>query len=304
MDVFLTGASGYIGGVVAQHLIRAGHTVRGLTRTPSVVEALAAAGIDPVVGDLDDTPLLQLEAKRADAVVNTANSDHRGAVEAFIDALSGSGKVLIHTSGTSVIADDAQGRSTSDTIFDDAAPITPGDHPIRRARHAIDTTVVDARGAGIRSVVLCNSLIYGNGVGPRQQTVLIPPLVAQARASGEVRVVGHGVNRWSTVHVDDMADLYHLALADPTATGFYFVEGGRDASFLEIGEAISRRMGLASVQPWELDSAAAAWGEGFARYALGANSRVRATRARALGWQPSRPSVTDWIEHDMPLAAT
>jgi nucleoside-diphosphate-sugar epimerase len=301
MDVFLTGASGYIGGVVAQHLIREGHTVRGLTRTPGVVDSLAAKGIDPVVGELDDVALLAWEAERADAVINTANSDHRGAVEAFVGALGGSGKVLIHTSGTSVIGDDAQGRSVSGTIFDDAAPFTPGDHPIRRARHAIDTTVVGACGAGIRSVVLCNSLIYGNGTGPRPQTVLIPPLVAQAHTSGVVRVVGQGVNRWSTVHVDDMADLYHLALTDPATAGFYFVESGQDASLVEIGEAIARRMGLGPVQPWDLDSAADVWGEGFARYALGANSRVRATRARTLGWLPSGPSITDWIEHDMPL---
>lgn len=301
MDVFLTGASGYIGGVVAKHLIRHGHTVRGLTRTASAVSALAAQGMDPVVGELDDFGLLTREAKRADAVVNTANSDHRGAVETFIGALSDSGKVLIHTSGTSVIGDDAQGQRASGTVFDDASPVTPGDHPIRRARHTIDTTVVGACGAGIRSVVLCNSLIYGNGSGPRPHTVLIPPLVQQARTSGVVRVVGRGVNRWSTVHVDDMADLYHLALTDQAATGFYFVEGGRDASFLEIAEAIARRLGLGSAQPWDLDAAGAAWGEGFARYALGANSRVRATRARALGWQPARPSVTDWIVNDMSL---
>jgi len=301
MDIFLTGASGYIGGAVAQRLIRDGHTVRGLTRTPGVVDTLAAAGIDPVVGELDDLPLLQREAKRADAVINTANSDHRGAVEAFIGALRGSGKTLIHTSGTSVIGDDAQGRSASSTVFDDVVPFSPGDHPVRRARYAIDTTVVDARGAGIRSVVLCNSLIYGTGVGPRPQTVLIPPLVAQARTSGVVRVVGHGLNRWSTVHLDDMADLYHLALTETAATGFYFVEGGRHASFAEIGEAIARRLGLGPIEPWGLDAAAAAWGEGFARYALGANSRVRATRAHALGWRPSGPSVTDWIGHDMPL---
>jgi nucleoside-diphosphate-sugar epimerase len=301
MDVFLTGASGYIGGVVAKHLIREGHTVRGLTRTPSVVAALAAAGIDPVVGELDDVPLLAREAERADAVVNTANSDHRGSVEAFIGALSGSGKVLIHTSGTSLIGDDAQGQSAYGTVFDDAAPFAPGDHPIRRARHAIDGTVVGACGAGIRSVVLCNSLIYGNGYGPRRQTVLIHPLVTQARASGVVRVVGQGLNRWSTVHVDDLADLYHLALTDPATAGFYFVEGGQDASFLEIGGAIARRLGLGPVQPWGMAAAAAAWGEGFARYALGANSRVRATRAHALGWQPSGPSVAEWIQNDMPL---
>jgi uncharacterized protein YbjT (DUF2867 family) len=111
MDVFLTGASGYIGGAVAKRLIREGHTVRGLTRTPGVVDTLAAAGIAPVVGDLDDVPLLEREAKRADAVINTANSDHRGAVETLISALRGSGKILIHTSGTSVIGDDAQGQS-------------------------------------------------------------------------------------------------------------------------------------------------------------------------------------------------
>ncbi|MFC8074609.1 NAD-dependent epimerase/dehydratase family protein [Streptomyces sp. NPDC057307] len=306
MDIFLTGASGYIGGAVAKRLIRDGHTVRGLTRTSGVVDTLTAAGIDPVVGELDDAALLEREAKRADAVVNAAHSDHRGAVETFIGALRDSGKVLIHTSGTSVIGDDAQGLSASSTVFDDAVPFSPGDHEVRRARYAIDRAVVDAGGggeggAGLRTLVLCNSLIYGNGTGPRPQTVLIPPLVIQARRSGTVRVVGSGLNRWSTVHLDDMADLYALALTEPTAEGFYFVAGGEDASFAEIGQAIARRLGLGPVEPWDLDSAAAAWGEGFARYALGANSRVRATRARALGWHPSAPPVTAWIEDEMPL---
>ncbi|ANZ35767.1 epimerase [Lentzea guizhouensis] len=297
MHVFLTGASGYIGGAVARELVRAGHTVRGLTRTPGVAGTLAAAGIEPVVGDLGDTALLHREAERADAVVNTANSDHRGAVDTFVKALRGSDKVLVHTSGTSVIGDDAQGEPSS-TVFDDAAPFSPGDHPIRRARYDVDRAVLDAE---VRSVVLCNSLIYGNGTGPRPQTVLIPPLVEQARSSGVVRVVGRGLNRWSTVHLDDTADLYLLALTDPAATGFYFVEGGEDVSFAEIGQAIARRLGLGPVQPWDLAAAGAVWGEGFARYALGANSRVRGTRARALGWRPSRPSLTDWLEHDMPL---
>lgn len=172
---------------------------------------------------------------------------------------------------------------------------------IRSAEYAIDTAVTAARNAQIRSVVLCNSLIYGNGFAPRPQTVLIPPLIAQARASGVVRVVGRGINRWSTVHIDDTADLYHLALTNSSATGFYFVEGGQDISFREIGEAIARRIGLGPVQPWELEAAATAWGDSFARYALGANSRVRATRAHALGWKPSAPSITHWIEHEMPL---
>ncbi|MEU7480811.1 NAD-dependent epimerase/dehydratase family protein [Lentzea sp. NPDC042327] len=298
MHVFLTGAGGYIGGAVARRLIGAGHTVRGLTRTPGVVGELAAAGIDPVVGDLGDTALLDREARRADAVVNTANSDHRGAVDTFVEALRGTDKVLVHTSGTSVVGDDAQG-GPSGTVVDDAVPFTPGDHPVRRARYDLDRAVVDA---DLRSVVLCNSLVYGTGTGPRPQTVLVPPLVEQARSSGVVRVVGRGLNRWSTVHLDDMADLYLLALTEPAATGLYFVAGGEDVSFADIGQAIARRLGLGPVRPWGLEEAGAAWGEGFARYALGANSRVRATRARALGWRPSRPSLTDWLEHEMPLS--
>ncbi|MFI5842592.1 hypothetical protein ACIA8K_23075 [Catenuloplanes sp. NPDC051500] len=134
----------------------------------------------------------------------------------------------------------------------------------------------------------------------RPETVLLPPLVAQARTSGVVRVVGPGLNRWSNVHVDDMADLYARALTDPAATGFYFVEGG-DASFGEIGAAIAGRLGLGPVQPWSLDEAARAWGAGLARFALGSNSRVRATRARQLGWTPAHASITTWIRDGMTI---
>jgi nucleoside-diphosphate-sugar epimerase len=300
MNIFLTGASGYIGGALGARFTSEGHAVRGLVRNPEHAAGLSAAGITPVVGTLDDSDLLAAEAGRADAVVNAADSDHRGAVDTFVSTLRGSGKVLLHTSGSSLIGDDARGEAGSGSVVDDATAVTPDSHPIRRARFAIDTTVVDAGRHGVRSAVLCNSLIYGTGVPPGSETVLIPPLVHQARDSGVVRVVGRGLNRWSTVHIDDMATLYALALVDPRAEGFYFVENG-DASFGEIGTAIARRLGLGPVRPWSLDEASAAWGEGFARFALGSNSRVRATRAQDLGWAPKHTSVTEWIEHDMPV---
>ncbi len=300
MKVFLTGASGYIGGTVAQRLLTDGHQVRGLVRDPDKVGPLTARGVTPVVGDLDDSDLLAAEARAADAVVNAANSDHRGAAHALVAALAGSGKTLLHTSGTSVIGDDAAGEAVTPHVFDDTRPFAANTHPIRQARHAIDTFVVGGAASGVRSAVLCDSLIYGTGTGLQTQTALIPPLVEQARASGVVRVVGHGLNRWSTVHVEDMASLYSQVLADPAASGFYFVEAG-EACFADIGAAIARRLGLGPVQFWNVKEAAATWGEGFARYALGANSRVRATRARQLGWTPTRDSVTEWIQRDMPL---
>src|SRR5215471_20674832 len=135
MRIFLTGANGFIGGAAASALVAHGHSVRGLVRDKARVDAAAAQGIEAVVGSLDDAELLQAEARAADAVVNAASSDHRGAVEALIAGLSGSGKPLIHSSGSSIVADLAMGEP-SDRIFHEATPIEP--HADKAARVAID----------------------------------------------------------------------------------------------------------------------------------------------------------------------
>src|SRR4030095_6892216 len=96
MQIFLTGANGFIGGAVASALVADGHTVRGLVRNKAKADAVAAYGVEAVVGSLDDASLVQAEARAADAVVNAASSDHRGAVEALIAGLSGSGNTFLH----------------------------------------------------------------------------------------------------------------------------------------------------------------------------------------------------------------
>src|SRR5438093_4003956 len=207
MRVFVTGANGFIGGAVASALIADGHKVRGLVRDKVRADTVAPQGIEPVVGSLDDAALLQAEARAADAVVNAASSDHRGAVEVLIAGLAGSGKPFLHTSGSSIVADLAMGEP-SDRIFHEGTPIEP--QAEKAARVAIDRLVLNA--PGIRCVVLCNSMIYGNALGPPARSVQIPALVAQAKASGIARYIGRGLNRWSNVHIADVAALYALVL--------------------------------------------------------------------------------------------
>ena len=189
MKVFVTGASGYIGGSVAVRLTQAGHEIRGLARNRSKADLLKQLGVEPVLGELQDAELLKMEARRADAVINAADSDHRGAVEVLIEALAGTGKALLHTSGSSIVGDDARGEP-SDAVFDDNSPIEPT--PDKEARVAIDRLVIGAAGRGVRSAVLCNSLIYGWGLGPHKESIQVPDLVRQARKSGVPRHVGRG----------------------------------------------------------------------------------------------------------------
>jgi nucleoside-diphosphate-sugar epimerase len=236
---------------------------------------------------------LQAEARAADAVVNAASSDHRGAVEALIAGLSGSGKPLIHSSGSSVVADLAMGEP-SDRIFHEATPIEP--HADKAARVAIDRLVLAA--SGIRSVVLCNAMIYGNALGAPAQSVQIPALVGQAKASGVARYIGRGLNRWSNVHIADVAALYALAIAKAPPGTFMYVESGEEA-LGEISKAIAARLGLGAPQSWSAEQAIAAWGWNMAVFSLGSNSRVRGKAAADLGWSPTRRSVTTWIANEL-----
>jgi nucleoside-diphosphate-sugar epimerase len=295
MKVFVTGAAGFIGGSIAAGLVKAGHEVVGLVRKPEQLDEVKKIGVTGVLGALTDRDLLIAQAQAADAVINAASSDNRAAVEAFIDALAGSGKVFLHTSGSSIVGDASGGEGTDKIYYEDNLPVPTED---KAARVAIDNLVLDAANKGVRSAVLCNTLIYGHGALPRD-SVQLPRLLKQARKSGVVRHVGPGRNIWSNVHIDDVVDLYLLALEKTAAGAFYFVESG-EASFGEMSAAIAKALDLGPAQDWPLELAKEEWGYEMASYGLGSNSRVRGERGRKqLGWQPHRPPVLDWIAGDM-----
>ena len=135
-------------------------------------------------------------------------------------------------------------------------------------------------------------------LGPPAQSVQIPALVRQAKASGVVRYIGRGLNRWSNVHIADVAALYVLALTKAPAGSFMYVESGEE-DLSEIAKAIAARLDLGAAQSWSAEEAIAAWGRATAVYSLGSNSRVRGKTAAALGWSPTRRSITAWIAEEL-----
>ena len=297
MKIFVTGVTGYIGGSLAERLVRGGHDVHGLVRSETQVESVKQQGIVPVIGSLDDSAVLSKAAHEADAVINAASSDHRGAVETLVEALSKSEKLLIHTSGSSIICDDARGEYQNATIFDDNSSLEP--LPMRAARVEIDRFVRRAGiDLGIRAVVICPSMTYGAGRGMQVNSDQIPKLAAHSIKKGAGLYIGKGLNRWSNVYIDDLVDLYLLALDKAPSASFFFAENGEE-SLLRVAEAVSRSLGFAGeTLSWKADEAIAAYGD-WARFALASNSRVRATNARSLlAWKPNGPTLIDVLEGD------
>jgi nucleoside-diphosphate-sugar epimerase len=293
MNIFLTGASGYIGGTVAAKLIAAGHQVSGLARDEARAAQLRERDITPVVGTLDDLDVLDNAARAADAVINAANADNPFAARVLIDALRGSGKRFVQTSGTTVIADTAGGEAgglvyTEDTPFD---PL-----PEKAGRVATDRMVSEAANDGVHSVVICPSLIYGQGLGVRPHSPQIPAFIEMAKASGVPRHIGPGANIWSHVHIEDCADTYLLALERGPAGAFYYVEAG-EAAMIDTNRAVGRLLGMGeATEALSISDAVRAWGPAMT-YAMSANVRVRADKARAmLGWTPKGPALFDDIE--------
>ncbi|UUZ84136.1 NAD-dependent epimerase/dehydratase family protein [Paenibacillus sp. P26] len=291
--VFVTGATGYIGGSVALKLCQAGFQVTGLTRTAEGAAGLRALGISPFIGTLNDYgPLIQA-AKEADIVVNAADSDHTFAVTTLLTALEGSGKTFVHTSGSSIVGDKAAGN-TAPKVYQEEI-IEP--LPEKLARVAIDRTVLAAAHRGIRSIVICPSLIYGTGHGIHKESIQVPWLIDLALERGAACHIGKGENVWSNVHIDDLVELYLLAVEHAPAGSFFFAENG-EASMKEVGEAINRAFELGpATEMMSLDEAIKRWGPEAAHFAFGSNSRVRSTKARKmLGWNPKGASLLEEIE--------
>jgi nucleoside-diphosphate-sugar epimerase len=295
MKIFITGASGYIGGSVAAALVAAGHQVSGLVRSDDVATALANRGVTAVRGALDDADVLANAARDADVTINAADAGHRVAVEAMLKALAGTRKTFVHTSGSSIVGTRA-GGALVEAVFDEDTPFTPT--PQRAPRVEIDRMVRSAAANGVRSIVIAPSMIYGRGHGLNPHSMQVPWLIRMAKKFGVAKHIGTGENRWSNVHIDDLIALYVLAIEKAPASAFYFAENGEN-SMRELCEAISRMLGQGGrTESMSVEEAAAEWGEGPANDTMGSNSPVRARRARAeLGWRPTGPSIIQEIEH-------
>ena len=282
MNIFLTGATGHVGSAVLARLLEAGHTVHALARSEKSAATIRATGATVVGGDLTDTDVLARAAQASDGMIHTASPGDASSADvdtALLDAVLPvlSGKSYVHTSGIWLHGSGAELTETS--------PYAPPQ--ITAWRVPLDARVrAAADERGVRSVVIAPGIVYGAGLG-------IPNvLVGGPTPNGKVQYPG-GPQHWTTVHADDLADLYLAALTHATSGSYFFGVSGQNPTVLELAEAGAAARGLEGVEPEPEESARGRLGPMYE--ALSLDQQATGDAARSLGWTPTRPTLREEI---------
>ncbi|WP_405021114.1 NAD-dependent epimerase/dehydratase family protein [Kitasatospora sp. NBC_00070] len=278
MQIFLTGGSGYLGRSTIRALVARGIGVTALARSEHAARTVSELGATPVAGALTDTDVLRAAAGRADGVIHlgvdyaegTADID-RAAAQALQDGV-GSGP-YVHTGGVWVYGD-------TDGVADEDAPLSPP--RITAWRPENEQRVLARAAAGGRPVVVMPGLVHGRSGGLAQSFFVDP-----GRIAGAVPCIGDGSNHWALVHVDDIAELYVLAL-NARAGSVYAGAGGQNLPLAHITRALAHAAGCPGrIDSLTLDEAVGRMGPIAEAFALDQQfSGVRARRE--LGWTPTR----------------
>lgn len=225
MKILVTGATGFLGFRLLEHLKAAGHEVVGTGRNPVMAEKIRYLGIPFTAADIQDADLLTQMTQGLDAVVHTAGlSSPWGAYEAFYQAnvvgteqvvaacLKNQVRRLVHISSPSIYV-----RNADCVDIKESDPL-----PERFLNHYATTKFlaekVVARGQeqGLETVMLRPRALVGRG-----DTVIVPRLL-RAHQQGRLRVIGNGQNIVDLTPVANVCQAIELALHTRTGCGEVF----------------------------------------------------------------------------------
>jgi len=305
MRVFVTGASGWIGRGLVPDLIAAGHEVIGLARSESTAGTLRAAGVQVRRGSIDDLDLLHDAAASSDGVVHLAfkhdiafSGDFAGAaeadrraIEAVGEALAGSGKPLVIASGIlgvlglppGVVATERDGRASA--IDEGKLPMSGGKGRMASADYALALA-----GRNVRSsVVRLPPATHGKG-----DNGFMAVAIRCASEKAAAVYVGDGSNRWPSVHRDDAARLFRLALESAPAGSVLHAVGEEGVPIRKVAEVFSASLGVPTLS---ISPAQAKEYLGFLGGFWGFDGPASAQLTRdLLGWRPAHAGLIADLE--------
>ncbi|MGP0062109.1 MAG: NAD-dependent epimerase/dehydratase family protein [Isosphaeraceae bacterium] len=223
--IFITGATGLVGGHAAEEALRRGHRVRALVRPTSDTRWLDGLGVERVVGDLEDREALRAGVDGADWVFNcAAKVGDWGRLEEFrrlnvdalrllLDAVRDAGvERFVHVSSLGVY----EGRDhygTDETV----PPAANSLDAYTRSKTEAEALVLDDYcRRGLPATIIRPGFIYGE----RDRTV-IPKLLLNLRR-GTFAYFGSGEQVLNCIYVKNLVHGIFLAAENPAALGEVF----------------------------------------------------------------------------------
>jgi len=243
MRVLVTGATGFTGGHLARALGKRGYQVRALVRNPAKADALRAAGIEVVKGDLVNAEDVQRavdgceivyhigavyrEARFADAVYRQVNVEGtRHVLEACRLAAVGR---FVHCSTVGVHGD-------VKAPADESAPFGPLDvyQESKLAGEQLARQYIDA---GLPGTIFRPVGIHGPGDMRFHK-------LFRTIASGAFRMIGNGAVLYHMTYIDDLVEGIICCGEHPAALGeTYILCGPRYTTITELAAAVARAVG-------------------------------------------------------------
>ena len=292
--VFVTGGSGFVGSQVVKQAVQAGYTVTALSRTEASDAKLRALGATPVRGDLTSLEVLERESAAAtgavahlgDAFLGDMSAPYSQFVEIdarAVDAMAAglkkaptTDKLLITTSGSTVVGADPNGGETDETWPDAKEPLT---QRVIVERHTLGLD--EGKEGGVRVVALrLPMFVHGHGGSGTAY------FLQAAAAAGEGFYVGDGATRVSAMHVDDAARAYVALIGAPDRSlrGPLNLTAENHITARQLAEAVGRALGL-PVRSVTFDEATKYFGPFFARFLIFEDRSSSAKFRRALGFE-------------------
>jgi nucleoside-diphosphate-sugar epimerase len=244
---FVTGGSGFIGGVLIKRLRREGWDVRALARSDQAAERVRTLVAEPVRGDLGDRDSLRAGAEGCELAFHAAAKvedwgdpadferlNVKG-TQNVIDACREAGvRRLVHV-GTEAALMVGQPLVN----VDEEAPLRPDSPALYSSSKAkAEQLVRAADGHDLETVVVRPRFVWGRG-----DSTLLPQLIEMVR-SGRFRWVGGGRQLTATTHVDNTVEGLWLGATRAPAGSVYFVTDGEPVEFREFLTAMLGTQGV------------------------------------------------------------
>jgi nucleoside-diphosphate-sugar epimerase len=228
---FVTGASGFIGGVLTKRLVAEGWSVNALARSERSAQAVRALGATAVKGDLDDVAAMQAGARGCDVTFHCAahlgewgnpadfeRVNVTGTANAVQAAKQAGVPRFVHVGTEAALM-----HGEPLVNVDETAPLRPDSKSLYPRTKARAEQVAREGGA----VVVRPRLVWGPG-----DTTILPAL-SDAVRRGRFAWIGGGTHRTSTTHVDNVIEGLMLGAQKGEPGEAYFVTDGEPQVFRE-----------------------------------------------------------------------